>query len=147
MKKIELTKGQFAMVDDDDFEELSKHKWWVGSGGYAAREVSLGTKDGKHLRKTVLMHRQILKAPDGMDVDHANHNKLDNRKSNIRLATRSQNKANALVKTRKQSELPMGVTYNPSLRSKKKFMARVCKDGKSYFVGNHAQSNRGLMHP
>jgi len=129
--KIGLTQNKFTIVDEDDFEEMSKYKWGFGANGYAVRTVQFGDK-----KKTVLMHRVLLNAPKGMEVDHINHDKLDNRRSNLRLATRSQNKANVVKMKRPNQELPMGVTYNPSPRSKQPFMARVCKQGKSYFCGN-----------
>jgi hypothetical protein len=99
VKKIPLSKqkringrnqGQIAVVDDEDFEWLSQWNWTAVSthrrnGGYAMR-VANG--------KTILMHRQILDAPDGAEVDHINGNGLDNRRTNLRLATRRQGQAN-----------------------------------------------------
>jgi hypothetical protein len=91
MKHIPLTKGYVTLVDDDDFDELSKHKWCVcvvkPGRPYAYRRCPI-------TRKNIAMHRQILKAPDGFDVDHKNRNTLDNQRSNIRIATRAQNRAN-----------------------------------------------------
>lgn len=138
MKHVNLTKGQKTMVDDADYDHLTQWNWHFGANGYAVREQHLGMKDGKRIRRTVLMHRELVDAPKGLDVDHVNENKLDNRRSNIRLATRSQNKANMRAVKRKDN-LPMGVTFNPSPRSKQPYMARVCMNGKSYFVGNFYQ--------
>ena len=88
MKEIALTQGKFAIVDDEDFEDLAKFKW-AYHGGYAHRVF---IKDGKKTGE--LMHRVIVNAPAGMDIDHVNRNPLDNRKCNLRVATRSQNNAN-----------------------------------------------------
>lgn len=85
MKKIPLTKGKFAIVDDEDYEWLSERKWHIGGSGYAVRFSK---------RKCCLMHREIMKTPRGMDVDHINGNTLDNRKENLRNCTRSQNNMN-----------------------------------------------------
>lgn len=86
MQKIKLTKGYFALVDDDDFDRLSKTNWCITSGGYAKR----GTKE--HGKQTVhYMHRQIMNADKGYVVDHINGDKLDNRKSNLRLTNQSVN--------------------------------------------------------
>lgn len=136
MKTISLTKGMVTTVDDIDYEVLSQWKWHYGGHGYAAREQHLGMKEGRKLRKTVLMHRVIMEAPDGMDVDHKNDNKLNNCRSNLRICTRSQNMANKKLKKRRH-ELPMGVSYNQSPRSKQPYATRVFKEGKSYFCGNH----------
>ncbi len=75
----------YAIVDDEDFDMVSQNKWHF-SYGYAKSKIS---------GKTVYMHRVILDAPKGMEVDHINGNKLDNRKENIRLCTTSQNQLNA----------------------------------------------------
>jgi hypothetical protein len=87
VKEIPLTKGKTAIVDDEDYEELSKYNWRYHNG-YAARTTS--RLSGK--RTTVLMHRQIL--GDCGEIDHINGNKSDNRRSNLRIVTRIQNCAN-----------------------------------------------------
>ena len=87
MKKIKLgKKNLFALVDDDMFDELNKYHWWSDSLGYAIRQISRG--------KFVHMHRIINNTPQGMDTDHINRNKLDNRRENLRTATRSLNMIN-----------------------------------------------------
>lgn len=94
MKEIQLTKGLVAIVDDKDFEELSKYKWSASHDGksfYACR--SFGYKDGK--QKKIKMHRQILGDKCvGLQVDHINMNTLDNRRENLRACTKSQNMMN-----------------------------------------------------
>lgn len=89
MKEIPLTRGKVAIVDDDDYAELSNYKWYYDSKGYAARHK---TRDQKRAYQS--MHRQIVNAPDGMEVDHINGDRLDNRRANLRLCTRSQNQHN-----------------------------------------------------
>ena len=90
MKKIPLTKGRFALVDDEDFDFLNQWKWMCSFAGYAVRNG--GFKDGK--QQTVYMARVILNTPKNMDSEHANLNRLDNRKDNLRNATESQNNWN-----------------------------------------------------
>lgn len=82
MNTIQLPSGHIVIVSDADFDRVSQFKWSIGSTGYAQRSV---------LGKKQTMHRFILAAPDGVDVDHVNMNRLDNRRDNIRLCTRSQN--------------------------------------------------------
>lgn len=93
MKKIKLTQGKFALVDDEDFEELSKYKWVADNFHtvwYARRYIKLAR--GKY--SSIRMHRVIMKAPKGVEIDHINCNGLDNRKENLRFCTSSQNKYN-----------------------------------------------------
>lgn len=89
MKKIKLTQGKYALVDDDDFEELNKYKWCYIGCGYAVRSV------GKRLhQKTVYMHRVIMNTPKGYETDHINHDRLDNRKCNLKVCTPCENQRN-----------------------------------------------------
>jgi hypothetical protein len=94
MKKIKLTKNKFAIVDDTDFKWLNSFKWCVKlvnkSGRYDA--VRRDPRNGKNQ----FMHRFImgLHYKDGLVVDHKNHNTLDNRRSNLRVCTQSDNMKN-----------------------------------------------------
>lgn len=93
MKTIPLTQGKVALVDDEDFERLNAFKWFAQkhrSTFYADRKSPM--IGGK--RKTIRMHREIINAPIGVEVDHRNGNGLDNQKENLRLSSRSQNGAN-----------------------------------------------------
>ncbi len=78
-KQILITRGQVVIVDEQDYEELSKYKWYL-IDGFAARTIK---KDDK--RTTIYMHRVIMDAPMGVSVYHINHNKLDNQRENLRL--------------------------------------------------------------
>lgn len=84
MKQIKLTKGQFAIVDDEDYEFLMQYKWCL-NGHYAASRTG-----GRY----VSMQRLILNTPERMVCDHINGLKLDNRKENLRNCTQSQNYQN-----------------------------------------------------
>lgn len=91
MREIPLTQGKVALVDDEEFERLAGFKWRVMKtpyNYYAARGHD------------TLMHRSLLCAKAGQDVDHKNGNGLDNRRDNLRLCTRGQNNANTHKPTR-----------------------------------------------
>ena len=92
MKQIPLTQGYFALVDDEDFEELNKHKWHVLKTPYtyyaAKRFYNKETKKWKSL----LMHRFILGLTDfKIKGDHIDHNGLNNQRYNLRSSTNAQN--------------------------------------------------------
>lgn len=87
-RTIPLTKGKEAKVDSEDYDRLSKHKWYTHTSGKNEYARRCGP-DGRFY-----MHREILGAPEGMQVDHINHDGLDNRKCNLRIATPSQNMCN-----------------------------------------------------
>ncbi len=84
--------GKFALVDEDDFIHFSKFKWHCGKEGYAMGWMGGGRK--------VYLHRMIMNAPDGLEVDHINRIRLDNKKSNLRICTQVENKRNARKKNR-----------------------------------------------
>lgn len=98
MKEIKISGGKSAIVDDEDYEYISSYKWRY-LAGYAARAIFVGDK-----QKAILMHRVINKTPEGFDTDHINGNRLDNRRSNLRTASRSQN----LINKGKQSNNTSG---------------------------------------
>lgn len=84
--------GGVTYVDDEYYEELSKHKWYLHIDGYASRRVQ---KD--FIRKTIMMHREIMGVSDrGLhtQVDHINHDKLNNTKENLRICTIRENQRN-----------------------------------------------------
>lgn len=92
VKIISLTKGRVAFVDDDDFDYLCKESWHC-TGLPNRQYVSCSRRDDD-AKKTIYMHRLIMNAPVGMDVDHINGNRFDNRKANLRVCTRSNNLMN-----------------------------------------------------
>lgn len=99
MRVIQLTRGQVAIVDGEDFEKLAQYRWYArdaGNTNYAERRAYvLGSGAKNRKESTMIMHRIIMNAQPGQIVDHRNGNGLDNRKENLRFATKSQNSTNA----------------------------------------------------
>jgi hypothetical protein len=91
MKEIPLTHGKVAIVDDEDYELLNQWKWhYGGGGGYAVRH---NYKSSKQTR--LFMHRVIMNTPEGMQTDHINGDRLDNRRENLRICTNAENMRNS----------------------------------------------------
>lgn len=122
MKLIELSQGKQAIVDDEDYEWLSQWKWCFDNKGYARRSQYLGYVNGKQKTATTLMHRQITGNVHGMQVDHINGNKLDNRRSNLRLCTHTENMRNSRSSVGSYSKYK-GVWLD---RRVNKWAARIC---------------------
>lgn len=140
VKKIALTRGQYALVDDEDFEFLNQWKWYAKydvyiKGFYALRSQHVGCIDGKRRRKNIRMHRLIMERIIGRAleqkelIDHKNHDPLNNCRENLRIASTRQNGQNMKRKTK--SKYP-GVDWNPS---SKKWRARIQINGKSKHLG------------
>lgn len=108
---MSLTKGKFVTVDPVDFEWAKEHKWYAAlmrrngtSRYYAARGVR---------GKTLFLHRRILNAKPGEEVDHWNGDTLDCRRENLRLATSQQNSFNAQKTRHRTSSRYKGVCHVP----------------------------------
>jgi hypothetical protein len=148
MKRIPLTQDQYVIVDDDDFAELSKYKWCAMSNGgkrqlYALRNLKR-TETG--YRPHMLMHRQILKARVGQQVDHLNGNTLDNRRCNLRFSNTSQNAANRQKRggnSRFKGVMITRRTYGLN----KRWRAQIGLSGKSYHLGYfHTEEEAALAY-
>lgn len=136
MKTIELTKGQVALVDDEDFEWLNSFKWHVhkdnykekyNHGYYAVRKMR---KNGKEYMQ--FMHRLIFNINDsGIMIDHVNGNKLDNRRENLRIATKSENGQNRRKQINNKSGF-MGVFWHKGFN---KYRAVIMFNGKTLYLG------------
>ncbi len=129
MKRIDISTRMypktFALVDDEDFTELSQTKWYVGRNHCGILYVVCDDKR---------MHRVILGLVkrDGLIVDHRNGNPLDNQRHNLRICTNQQNCMNS--KPRKGSSIYKGVTYCKQSRN---WQAQLIVNGKHVRLGSH----------
>ena len=78
--KTLIVEGRPCLVDDEDFDAVSKHRWRLHHQGYAYRKTCRGGGT-----VTLLMHREIMAAAKGMEVHHANGCKMDNRRENLSM--------------------------------------------------------------
>lgn len=108
MKTITLTKGQVALVDDEDYDFLMQWKWCTSKQGNVYYVVANNGSINKK-RQVISMHRLIMNTPKGMEVDHTDHNGLNNQKENLRNCNRSQNSMN---KTARGVSKYLGVAHS-----------------------------------
>jgi hypothetical protein len=134
MKRLPLTKGLYAQIDDDDFERASKYSWHVGFNFRGKAWYAKGRVNGKQQ----YLHRFIINAPTGVQVDHRNHNTLDNRKKNLRLCTRQQNAWNQRRKSVNKSGY-IGVSYDVKHRF---YVAQIRIKGQKVFLGYFADPKK-----
>ena len=116
--EIHTKNNDVILIDKDDFERVKTHCWFVDSKGYV---------DGPRMR----LHRFIMQPPKGKQVDHINHNKLDNRKCNLRIVTNQQNHFNRPINKNNKSG-HAGVSYNKAC---KKWCCQITRDGKCQYSG------------
>lgn len=131
MKYIILTNGEKCKVDDAMYLTLSRHNWYKHTCGYAVTTIS----DGNSKYRTVLMHRMITRATIGDVVDHKNLNKLDNRISNLRFCTMSQNHANKAKMKNNKSGFK-GIYWD---KTRKLWRARINFNKKEIYLGRYKE--------
>lgn len=133
MKTIPLSQGLVALVDDADFEWLSQWKWTAqrrtdGKTHYAIRCVYA---DGTQTR--VFMHREIMQAPEGIEVDHRDFDGLHNTRDNVRLATHPQNQANR----RPLSNNSSGFKGVGRSANGQRWQASIRVNGRGHYLGGY----------
>ena len=111
-KKIPLTKGKSAIVDNNDYDILAKYSWYSNESSttpyaYRSRWIS-----GENRSVEIPMHHVVMNCVGrGEEVDHINGNGLDNRKENLRFVTRAQNNWNQKPRNCTSSRYK-GVSWN-----------------------------------
>lgn len=141
MKKIKLNKisnqsgiNRYALVDDRDF--LFLNQWnWTFRDGYAFRIVQKN-----NISKGIFMHRLINQTPDGLETDHINRNRLDNRRSNLRSVTHRQNNLNRGIASNNTSG-KVGVSWS---LTKRKWRAYITTNAKQIFLGYFDDINKAI---
>ena len=131
MKRIPLTHGKFALVDDGDYEDLSQFRWFADRGRntfYAARNIRVGKK-----QIIERMHRRVLglKFGDGRIADHKDENGLNNQRDNLRIATKAENGRNQKVRCDNTSGF-RGVYWQ---RRDGKWQAQIKVDSREIYLG------------
>ena len=141
MKRIPLTRGRKALVNDNDFEWLSQWRWCATKGRktfYAKRNIR--TQNG---HSTLSMHRAIATRIGlaGAKIDHKNRNGLDNRRQNLRSATSAQNMVNRGLQRNNQSGF-RGVSWD---KVNHRWIACIWWLGRRYFLGRHTTKLAAAM--
>jgi hypothetical protein len=153
MKLVPLSKGLFAMVDDEDFELVNQFKW---SAAIFRNGVTYAVRSGKRnkgqKRGGMRMHRLILGLTDPkIFADHRDHNGLNNQRNNIRVATNSQNQANSIIKKDNTTSKHRGVRWRDNHSV---WQAQIYVDNKQIHLGTFkteidaaiAYNNAALKH-
>jgi len=121
-------KKTLIFIDANDFEKISKFGLHLSSHGYVR-----ATKQ----YKTIYLHRLIMNPPDNMKIDHINGNKLDNRKSNLRICEQKQNCLNKKIGKRNKTGVP-GVWW---CKERKKWAAQISVNCKTKGLGRYINFN------
>jgi len=135
MPNIQLTRGQFALVDDID-ADLICFNWKAipdGKGSNARWYAACNALSANGKKSTVYMHRAILERAIGRKlgpsegVDHKNHDGTDNRRENLRIATYQENTRNRRMHCNKKTSHYKGVSWD---EQHNKWKVQICVNGK-----------------
>lgn len=138
MVEIKLSNGSVALVDEEDVAKLEEFHWHCDDAGYARTNV---WKDG---RKSAAprMHRLVLSGVDSrLHVDHINGNRLDNRKSNLRISTCSENLRNRGPQANNSSGYK-GVIFD---KARGKWRAEICVEKRRKYLGRFSSPIEAAM--
>ena len=129
MKEIQLTQGFSTFVDDEDFDRLIRFKWRASKNGkniYAERSCVINNK-----KIHIYMHREIMRAIEGIEIDHINGDGLKNIKINLRSCSHAQNLINS-SKYKNSTSKYKGVYFD---KKDKRWIARISINGKNKYLG------------
>jgi len=120
-------------IDEQDYETVNKHTWCICHYGYPVTFI------GDNIEK--VYHLILGKAPEGLEWDHIDRNKLNNKRSNLRLVTRTINSRNKNPQKNNTSGVS-GVSWRKSLG---KWRVRIKLDGKEICVGHFKQKQDAIV--
>ena len=126
---VDLTRGKVSIIDAADVHLIEGKNWQAKpclNTFYANRSASINGE-----KVTTSIHRVLMSPPDGLMVDHIDGNGLNNRRSNLRITTASQNQSNRRHQNTEKS-LPKGVSFH---KQTGKWSARITKNGAVHWLG------------
>lgn len=131
--EIEMENGEIVYIDRNNLLDFARYKWYVVQGRGRSKYLKANIiENGLHT--TTEFHRYIMGKKEGFEIDHINHNGLDNRKRNLRFVTHKENQNNFPEKTKgKYSSIYKGVYLD---KSRSRWVANINLDGKSMNLGS-----------
>ena len=129
--EIQLSQGLVGLIDEEDAEFVLRWKWYAIRSKHTFYVIRNHPASEDRGRQTVRLHRELLKAPEVMEVDHINGNGLDNRRCNIRLATCAQNSRNRRSLIGSTSHY-LGVSWH---KTNLRWQAQIQAEGRQIHLG------------
>ncbi len=140
--RLRLRKG-VVLIDSEDLNKIRNYSWviatWPGRNGSSLPRqtyVQATKKDESGRAKTFLLHRIVMDAPVGTQIDHINRDTLDNRKRNLRFVDAAENQWNRPL---------CGVRYTKKLGAKNRWEAAIRVRGKRFWLGSYATKEEAIM--
>ncbi len=136
-KEIRLTQNKITIVDDIEFEQLNRYKWYALKNGrtfYAMRHAGMFP-----FKFLISMHREILCTPENRQTDHINGNGLDNRRCNLRICTWAENQQNRGAARNNVSGYK-GVSFQQG-----KWIALITKNKETTYIGRYSTPQEAAL--
>ena len=111
---VDVGKNKVSLIDLDDVDKIKNNNWYIHKAGMVMSRIS----SDKHVK----LHRYIMDFPTGKDIDHINHDKLDNRKSNLRICSHKQNARNTKKMIKETSSIYKGVSFRSNYNNWRSFI-------------------------
>lgn len=127
MQPLQLTNGDYTLIDQEDLERCIKFRWLLTSKGYAKRQDK---------GRDVFLHNFILSLPSSSGVDHINRDKLDNRKENLRIANPTQQNSNQGLRSDNTLGFK-GVSFEVAASGRVRYRAKLFVKQKQIYFGNY----------
>lgn len=138
MKKIKLTQGKYAIVDDEDYSYLNRLSWYAKTYRgitHAVMRIRDGSFGNSKKKANIYMEQFLIKVPNNYKIGHINRDTLDNRKENLRATTQTKSLAYARKRKAKTYSKFKGVTFNKNKKDDKKWIANIVKNYRRYYLG------------
>lgn len=143
-KTIPLPCGRFAVVDDEDYAGLARHRWYVAKTGYVVRSEHISGSKRNRISRKHLMHRVVLNALPNEMVDHVDGDRLNNSRENLRLCSGRQNNANRLKLPNAKLSRFKGVTVSGKKRHPWKAQVKL-PNGQNKNLGHFDTEERAAI--
>lgn len=135
--RARIPSGLVALVDDEDYATVTRHQWRL----HVTRQGLFAITG-----KTLLMHRLVMDAGDQIEVGHINKDGLDNRKSNLRLATHSQHVASRWARvSRSKTSSFRGVSFSGHEGRTRPWRATISVEGHKQSLGYHLTEEEAAL--
>lgn len=138
-----LNDGSEVLFDKEDYGKLKEYHWKKSIGNSVDHTYAIAESRRDHLghRHFIQMHRLIKDVNDeNLIIDHINHNCLDNRKTNLRIVTHSQNMQNTRLRSNNTSGFK-GVSFN---KTNNRWIATIVENGNYHFLGSYATKDEAI---
>lgn len=140
IKSVTVTLPPNVLIDRESYPKLvGYNKWWISKRGDVITQKESGSRTNRN-RITYKLHRVIMDAPKGLEVDHINRNRLDNRVSNLRLCKHAENGRN-LRRNRKNASIFTGITWD---KRRSKWHTRLKLNYKDLHLGYYGSLEEAI---